>query len=158
MFCYHNFLLILAQSKHKKMVHSCSSGRRTTLAAAFSGAAVLHLWLNLLILIEEIPTLLTTHQRSYGREHAGTSPASRNGFNLNFTALGYNFFSSFFLKLSLYACLWCHFFIVEGQLPPPPLAPTLPAPLMGWCLNKWVLSICLIVYLQKKGHKFNWGR
>ena len=64
------------------------SGIRATWAVAYSGPAVLHPWLNLSILIEEIPTLLTTCERIYGRAHAGTPPACRNGCCLDFTALG----------------------------------------------------------------------
>ena len=74
MFCYYNSLLILAQSKHIKF------GTLFTLVPA-----VLHPWLNLSILIEEIPSMLTILQTAYGRAHAGTPSACRNGFCLNFT-------------------------------------------------------------------------
>ena len=79
------FLSILPESKHKKFG---TPGQRATGAVTYSGPAVQHPWLNLSILIKEIPTLLTTRQRAYGRAYAGTQPACRNGFCLNFTALG----------------------------------------------------------------------
>ena len=88
-FCYYYSLLIIAQSKHKKkLVHSCPPGHWATEAVANSGPPVLHPWLNLSILIEEIQTLLTTHQRIYSRAHAGTSTVGRNGFCLIFTSIG----------------------------------------------------------------------
>ena len=72
MFFIISFLLILAIKHKKKFVHSCPPGQRATGAVTYSGPIVLQPWLNLSILIEENPTLQTTHQRAYSRAHAGT--------------------------------------------------------------------------------------
>ena len=49
---------------------------------------VLYTWLDFLISFDcGNPNLLTTHQRTYSRAHAGTPPACRNGLCLNFTAI-----------------------------------------------------------------------
>ena len=50
-------------------MNSCHSGQWVAGAVAYSGPAVLHPWLNLSILIEEIPTLLTTHYRGHIAGH-----------------------------------------------------------------------------------------
>ena len=52
------FFVNIRTIKTKKSAHSCPPGQRATGAVTYSDHPVLHSWLNLSILIEEIPILL----------------------------------------------------------------------------------------------------
>ena len=69
MFCYLLllFLLILVQLKHLKFRVLLPNYAKNGRGSGQIWPPVVHHWLNLPILIEEIPTLLTTHQGAYDR-------------------------------------------------------------------------------------------
>ena len=81
-------------SRLKILGHCCPNRQRLAGAVTPSDPGVLTLlpWKRL----SSSQYLFTTHQRAYGRAHAGISHPGRNGFGLNFTPLEWQICFSFF--------------------------------------------------------------